>query len=160
MKQNVLESCVRTHEYVTKFLSFVQSAIQQIVFPFKNFVAHALIHTVSNKILHVATFTSWKIIVPDITNLFCGTKHFQSCVRMRMWHGILKRKCNLLYCGFPSSCNARRHALYKHVRAQLFNSGHSVTTTDSQDFKMPTHTTRQPQNITGVFKELRILTHH
>ena len=30
---------------------------------------------------------------------------------------------------------AKRHALYKHVRAQLFNSGFSVTTTDSQDFK-------------------------
>ena len=26
--------------------------------------------------------------------------------------------------------------------------------------RMPTHTTRQPQNITGVFKELRILTHY
>ena len=25
---------------------------------------------------------------------------------------------------------------------------------------MPTHTTRQPQNITDVFKELRILTHY
>ena len=41
----------------------------------------------------------------------------------------------LWYCGFPSSCNAKRYVLYKHVRAQLFNSGFSVTTTDSQDFK-------------------------
>ena len=32
---------------------------------------------------------------------------------------------------FQCYCNAKRHALYKHVCVQLFNSGFSVTTTDS-----------------------------
>ena len=76
-------------------------------------------------------------------------------------HWPLCTCANGMYCGFPSSCNAKRHALYKHVRAQLFISGFSVTTTDSQDFKHAyTHTNRQPQNITGVVKELRILTQY
>ena len=48
---------------------------------------------------------------------------------------IFRSDSDTVYCGFPSSCNAKRHALYKYVRAQLFNSGFSVTTTDSQDFK-------------------------
>ena len=50
-------------------------------------------------------------------------------------HDIYTHIVVYTYSGFPSSCNAKRHALYKHVRAQLFNSGFSVTTTDSQDFK-------------------------
>ena len=53
------------------------------------------------------------------------------CVRARARVCVFES----VYCGFPSSCNAKRHALYKHVRAQLFNSGFSVTITDSQDFK-------------------------
>jgi len=50
---------------------------------------------------------------------------------------ILKRQDykNPLYCSFPSSCNAKRHALYKHVRAQLFNNRFLVTKTHSQDFR-------------------------
>jgi len=41
----------------------------------------------------------------------------------------------VLYCGFPSSCNAKRHALYKHLRAQLFSRNRFlVTETHSQDF--------------------------
>ena len=53
-----------------------------------------------------------------------------------MWCAVVQQQIfSDDYSGFPSSCNAKRHALYKHVRAQLFNSGFSVTTTDSQDFK-------------------------
>jgi len=41
----------------------------------------------------------------------------------------------VLYCSFPSSCNAKHHALYKHVHAQLVSSKFSVTKTYSQDFR-------------------------
>ena len=39
-----------------------------------------------------------------------------------------------LYCGFPSSCNAKRHALYKYVRAQLF-SNRFFSVENSQEFR-------------------------
>ena len=41
----------------------------------------------------------------------------------------------VLYCSFPSSCNAKHHALYKHVHARLFSNRFSVTKTHSQHFR-------------------------
>jgi len=57
---------------------------------------------------------------------------------------VLQELRKPLYCGFPCSCNAKCHALYNHVRAQLFSNRFLVTETHSQDF---TYATRQPQNI-------------
>jgi len=65
------------------------------------------------------------------------------------------------YRGFPSPCNAKRHVLYKHVRAQLFTNRFSVTKTHSQEFRhaYAYNLTATEHYCTG-FTELRIRALH
>jgi len=66
---------------------------------------------------------------------------------MYAWFFDCQATSKPLYRGFPSFCDARCHALYKHMRAHLFSNRFSVMKLTHRTIGIPTHTTRQPQNI-------------